>query len=263
MGLLDGRVVLVSGVGRGLGMEVARAVLREGGRVVLGDRLEQVVGSRAELDPAGDRSVAVVGDLTDPEARAAVLAEAKRSFGGLDALVHVAAADRIFGGLMDGSLDDWDLASKVNVKGTLALTKAAVPLLEAGEGGSVVFIGALAAIQHTREFEMLAYGASKGALRTAAWYLSRELGPRGIRVNTVAPGYKWGPVLEQALQDRADAQGVDIETIAGPIRESLALGRIATDADVADAVIFFCSEMSRSITGQTLHVDAGRGEIIH
>ena len=91
----------------------------------------------------------------------------------------------------------------------------------------------------------------------------RELGPRGIRVNTVSPGFKWGPVLEQALQEQAAARGVDVEAVIAPIRGALALGRIPTDADVADAVVFFCSDLSRSITGQTLYVDGGHGPIAH
>jgi NAD(P)-dependent dehydrogenase (short-subunit alcohol dehydrogenase family) len=261
--LLDGRVVLVSGTGPGLGSETARAVLREGGRVVLGDRLARVEELRAELDPSGERSVAVVGDITDPARCAALVQAAADRFGRLDAVVNVAAVDTVFGGLMDGSLDDWDVTAGVNVKGTLQVTKAAVPLLEASGGGAVVFIGSIGAVSRDEAFEMVLYGATKGAMVTAAWYLARELGPRGIRVNTVSPGFKWGPVLEGALQAVADAQGVDLDTVAAPIRESLALRRIPTDADVANAIVFFCSDLARTVTGQTLFVDGGHGPMLH
>jgi len=261
--LLDGRVVLISGSGPGLGCETARAVLREGGCVVLGDRLDYVEALRAELDPGGTRSAAVIGDITEPESCDRAVQTAADRFGRLDALVNVAAMDKVFGGLMDGSLDDWDVASSVNVKGTLQLTKAAVPLMESTGGGAVVFIGTLAAVLRDESFALLAYGASKAAMVTAAWYLARELGPRGIRVNTVAPGYKWGPVLEEAVRTQAEALGVDIEGVLQPMRDSLALRRLPTDADVANTIAFFCSDLAKAITGQTLFVDAGHGQTLH
>lgn len=261
--LLDGRVVVISGTGPGLGLQTARAVLREGGNVVLGDRLDHVEALRAQLDPGGTRSAAVIGDISDSVSCETVVRTAADRFGRLDALVNVAAVDRVFGGLMDGSLDDWDLAAGVNVKGTLQLTKAAVPLIESTGGGAVIFIGSYAAVARDETFALLAYGTTKAAMMTAAWYLARELGPRGIRVNTVAPGYKWGPVLEGVLREQAQALGVDIEEVVKPIRDSLALRRIPTDVDVANAIVFFCSDLAASITGQTLFVDAGHGQTIH
>jgi NAD(P)-dependent dehydrogenase (short-subunit alcohol dehydrogenase family) len=260
MGLLDEHVVLVSGVGRGLGCEVATAVLREGGLVALGDQVDLVYQLRKELDPSGERSLATLCDITDGDRCHRFIDEIAARFGRLDALVHVAAVDRIYGGLLNGSLDDWDRAAAVNVKGTLALTKAAVPLLQAHGGGSVVIIGSSAAV---KSGPMLAYAASKGALRTAAWYLSRELGVLGIRVNTVAPGYKWGPVLQDVLQTEADDRGVDLDEVVAPIRDSLVLGRIPTDANVANVVVFFCSSYAEGITGETLHIDGGQGDFIH
>jgi NAD(P)-dependent dehydrogenase (short-subunit alcohol dehydrogenase family) len=261
--LLDGRVVLIAGSGPGLGATTARAVLREGGHAVLADRLDHVDALRAELDPSGTRSAAVRGDISDPAACEELVQTAANHFGRLDALVNVAAVDKVFGGLMSGSLDDWDLAAGVNVKGTLQMTRAAVPLMESTGGGAVVFIGSIGSVLQDDQFEMMAYGATKAAMVTAAWYLARELGPRGIRVNTVAPGYKWGPVLEDALRVQAEALGVAIDAIVTPIRDSLALRHIPTDADVANAIVFFCSDLATAITGQTLFVDGGQGHTIH
>ena len=175
--LLDGRVVLISGTGPGLGSETARTVLREGGRVVLGDRLDRVEVLRRELDPDGSRSIAVLADITDPDACERLAQAAAEAFGRLDAVVNVAAVDTVFGGLMSGSLDDWDLAARVNVQGALRVTKAAVPLMESSGGGAVVFIGSIGAVARDEQFEMMLYGATKGAMVTAAWYLARELGP--------------------------------------------------------------------------------------
>lgn len=261
--LLDGSVVLVSGTGPGLGSETARAVLREGGQVILGDRLDRVERFREELDPGGERSAAVVGDISDPESCERLVHAAADTFGRLDALVNVAAVDTVFGGLMDGSLDDWDVAARVNVKGTLQLTKAAVPLMESTGGGAVVFIGSIGAVARDELFVTMSYGATKAAMVAAGWYIARELGPRNIRVNTVSPGYKWGPVLEEGLQALAESLDVEIEQVVAPIRDSLALRRIPTDADVANAIVFLCSDLAAGITGQTLFVDGGQGPTIH
>ena len=103
----------------------------------------------------------------------------------------------------------------------------------------------------------LAYGCSKAALETAAYYLSRELGPRAIRVNTVAPGWKWGPTLETGMRTQAEQLGVPMESLLAPVRETIALKRFADDDDVANAVVFLLSDRARAITGQTIFVDGG------
>jgi NAD(P)-dependent dehydrogenase (short-subunit alcohol dehydrogenase family) len=107
----------------------------------------------------------------------------------------------------------------------------------------------------------LAYGASKGALVTVVHHLASELGPFGIRVNTVVPGWKWGPVLEQYMRSEAERAGADLSTVVESVSSTLALLRLANDDDVAAVIAFFCSDGARSITGQTLFVDGG--EIWH
>jgi NAD(P)-dependent dehydrogenase (short-subunit alcohol dehydrogenase family) len=201
--------------------------------------------------------MAAVVDIADTAAVEAVLAEVDARYGRLDGLVHVAAMDVSSGGLVDGRLADWDEVAAINVRATMLVTAAAVPLLERARG-SVVFVGAGAAHHPDARFPMLTYAMSKGALVTGAWHLSRELGARGIRVNTVTPVYKWGPALEAALEERAAATGTTVDELAGPIRDGLALGEFATDDDVAEAITFFCSPRSRRITGQTLVVDGGQ-----
>lgn len=258
MGLLDGRVVLVSGVGPGLGREVASAVLREGGSFVATDvEAERAEGIRADLDPSGDRSLALAVDITDDDACAAAAPRIQERFGRLDGLVNVAAFDAAVGGLLDdGLLEDWDRSAEVNVKGTLRLTRAVAPLLQA-QGGSIVVIGSTSFARPRRTRWNIAYGMSKGALVTATYYLAEELGPHGVRANTVAPGWKWGPVVESYFDGEAARQGVDRDVLVAGICEELSLRRMATDGDVANAAVFFLSDMSRSVTGQTLFVDGG------
>ena len=258
MGSLTGRTYIVSGVGPGLGRAVAVAALEEGASIVLGDLdAVGVHGIRDAVDPSGTSTVALEADIaSEPAAQALVSASLDR-FGRLDGIVHVAALDYIVGGLLDGDLDDWTRAADVNVKGTLRLTKAAVPALTEGGGGSVVMIGSIASREPTDGITQLAYGCSKSALETAAYYLSRELGPRNIRVNTVAAGWKWGPTLESGMQAQADQLGIPMESLLAPVREGISLRRFADDEDVANAVIFLLSERARAITGQTIFVDGG------
>lgn len=258
MGLLDDRVVLISGVGPGLGHETAAAVLDEGGRVVLtdmfGDRVEKI---RADLDPGGERSLAVEVDITSAAHCAALPERVRARFPHVHGIVNVAAFDDPVGGLMDDDvLDDWDRAAAVNVKGTLRVTKAMVPLMPP-DGGSIVIIGSTSFARTRRTRWNLAYGMSKGALVTATYFLADELGPSGIRTNTVAPGWKWGPRVEGYFDGEAARQGVDRQVLVDTISEELSLRRMATDRDVANAAVFFLSDMSRAITGQTIFVDGG------
>ena len=257
MGLLDGRVVVVSGAGPGLGRETAVAALREGARVVLGDlECERARAIRAELDPSGERSLAQHLDITSEGACRALVAAAEARFGRLDGLVNVAAFDTAVGGLLDGGLEDWDRSAEVNVKGTLRMTRAAVPLLRV-HGGSVVVISSVALFRPRLEVLRFAYGVSKGALFTAARYLARELGPAGIRVNTIAPGWKWGPVLERWAREEAVRRGISFEEMVAGMQAEVALRKLASDADIANSVVFFLSDLSSHVTGQCLVVDGG------
>jgi len=257
MGLLDGRVVLVSGVGPGLGRSCAAAALREGALVVLGDldqvRLERL---RREIDESGDRTLAGHLDITDDHTCAALVDSARTRFGRIDGVVHVAALDTVIGGLLDGGFEDLQRTNDVNVVGTMRLTREVVPLLQVN-GGSIVIINSVGGFRPRPDNLRFAYGTSKGALMTAARYLACELGPDGIRVNTVAPGFKWCPVLEAWSHGEAARRGIAHQQLMDELHGGVALHQLASDDDVADAVVFFLSDLSRKVTGQTLVVDGG------
>jgi len=259
---LAGKVVLISGVGPGLGRATSMAALRAGANVVLGDL--NAVALRAiadQLDPTGARLAHQRTDISSASECRRLVDVAMQRFGRLDALVHVAAMDSVFGGLVDGDMDEFASVIGVNVLGTLELTRAAVPQLAACKTSSVVVVGSTASVRQGMDEGNLAYGASKGALVTAVRHLARELGPSGIRVNTVSPGWKWGPVLERYLQGEADRTGVSLAHAVDDVNAQLALRRMPDDHDVAAVIAFFCSDASRSITGQNLFVDGG--EIWH
>ncbi|QDY77282.1 SDR family oxidoreductase [Streptomyces qinzhouensis] len=254
---LRDRTVVVSGVGPGLGQRVAAAVIRDGGRAVLGARTgDRLAATAAAIDPAGERTAWRRTDITDEAQCEALAALAVERFGGIDAVVHIAALDRHFGGLADADFAVWARVVDVNLLGTLRMTRACLPALRV-RGGSVVLIGTQSAVAASTQVRQTAYAASKGALTSAMYALARELGPDRIRVNTVLPGWMWGPPVAAYVRGTARAEGVSEPEVLARLTERMALPEPATDADVADAVVFLASDRARSITGQSLLVNAG------
>ena len=254
--VLEGKTLVVSGVGAGLGKQIARAALRDGARVFLGARtvetLRRVAG---ELDPGGERVGWCDLDVTDAGRCEKFAAAAEERFGRIDALANCAAHDTLFGGLMDGAPEDWRPAFDTNFYGSLRLTRELVPRIEAAGGGSVVFVGAQA--MYRPQTPQLGYAASKAALSTAMLYLAEELGPKRIRVNTVVPTWMWGAPVEGYVEGQAEARGISKREIVAEITAGMALDEIPGEADVAEAVVFLASDRARSITGQSLLVNAG------
>ncbi|MFE6754433.1 SDR family oxidoreductase [Streptomyces sp. NPDC057684] len=255
--LLNGKTVVVSGVGAGLGHQVAAAVVRDGGNAVLGARTEaNLAKSAAEIDPDGTHTAYAATDITDESRCEALAGLARERFGGVDAVVHVAAWDSYFGGLEDADFSTWQQVIDVNLLGTLRMTRACLPALKE-RGGSVVVIGTQSAIAAPSQVWQAAYAASKGALTSAMYSMARELGPHRIRVNTVLPGWMWGPPVEAYVQFTAHTEGVSQDEVLGRLTERMALPELATDGDVADAAVFLASDRARAITGQSLLVNAG------
>ncbi|MFF1694665.1 SDR family oxidoreductase [Streptomyces sp. NPDC058257] len=255
--LLEGKTVVVSGVGAGLGHQVAAAVVRDGGHAVLGARTEaNLAKSAEEIDPEGSRTAYRATDITDESQCDALALLARERFGGIDAVVHVAAWDSYFGGIQDADFATWQQVINVNLLGTLRMTRACIPALKE-HGGSVVFIGTQSAVAAPSQVRQAAYAASKGALTSAMYSLAHEVGPDRIRVNTVLPGWMWGPPVEAYVQFTAHTEGVPEDEVRGRLAERMALPELATDGDVADAAVFLASDMARSITGQSLLVNAG------
>ncbi|WP_405600560.1 MULTISPECIES: SDR family oxidoreductase [unclassified Streptomyces] len=255
--LLNGKTVVVSGVGAGLGHQVAAAVVRDGGNAVLGARTEaNLAKSAAEIDPDGTHTAYAVTDITDESRCEALAGLARERFGGVDAVIHVAAWDSYFGGLEDADFSTWQQVIDVNLLGTLRMTRACLPALKE-RGGSVVVIGTQSAVAAPSQVRQAAYAASKGALTSAMYSMARELGPHRIRVNTVLPGWMWGPPVEAYVQFTAHTEGVSQDEVLGRLTERMALPELATDGDVADAAVFLASDRARAITGQSLLVNAG------
>jgi NAD(P)-dependent dehydrogenase (short-subunit alcohol dehydrogenase family) len=254
--LLEGKVAVVSGVGPGLGRATALALAREGAAVGLAARTEATLDEVAgEIVAQGGRALPVPTNLTDAEqCRRAVDATAAE-FGGLDVLVNSAFRPSTFQPFENADLGRWRKVYDVNVFGSLALTQAAVPHLKARGGGSIVFVNSM----ESRKIRAGSgdYASSKGALLTATRVLATELGEHRIRVNSVVPGWMWGPNVQVYVEWQSTERGVTADEIVAEITEQIPLGTIPPSEDVAEAIVFFASDMSRSVTGQSLGVNGG------
>ena len=254
--LLQGKTVLVSGVGAGLGREVVEAALGAGANVLMCARTESTLAEAArELDPDGKRTAYRSCDVVRPDDCAALVSVGKERFGRIDSLIQVAAYEQVFGGLFETDLETWSTAFDVNVLGAMTLLRAVVPQMKAQGGGSVVFIGSQSMFKPS--LPQAGYAASKGALLTAMYYLADELGPDAIRVNMVVPSWMWGPAVEGFVDGQARAEGGTQEEVLEGIVGRFPLRRMTEDREVADATLFFASDLSRAITGQHLLVNSG------
>jgi len=254
--LLDGRVVLVAGIGPGLGRSNALACARAGADVVLAARtaarLEEVA---SEIEALGRRALCIPTDLAADADCDHVVDRAADHFGRLDALIHNAFVMPPFEMLVDQSLDTIRKTFEVNLFAALRLSRAAAPHLEKSPGGAIVMINS-SVMRHVRP-TFGAYKMAKHALLAMAQSLACELGPRGIRVNSVAPGFIGEAAADGLSMIQSAQTGEPAEKIKAEIIESHMLRRIPEPDDIADAVLFLLSDLARAVTGQCLDVNAG------
>ncbi len=253
--ILQGKTVIVTGVGAGLGREVAESAFAQGANVVLAARSEDKLTKIADaLDPSGERVLAVATDITDQDACEALVAATLEKFDALHGLAQVAAYENAFGGLYDAKDSDWIAALQVNVLGFHNILRPVARALKAAGGGSVVTIGSQSMFKVS--MSQPGYAASKGALLTDVYYLADELGPDNIRVNMVIPSWMWGPPVEMYV-DMMATDGKSREDVLEELTGKFPMRRMAEDGEVADVVAFFLSDLAKAVTGQHLQVNCG------
>jgi NAD(P)-dependent dehydrogenase (short-subunit alcohol dehydrogenase family) len=253
--LLQDKVVVVAGIGPGLGRSIAIRSAEHGADVVLAARTESRLEEVAkEVTALGRRALAVPTDIADPDAaghlRDATLAE----FGRADALVHNALAMPPIKNLSTVDLDAISAAFDVNVLGALRLTRLFTSAL-AASAGSVTMINSM--VVRFSQPTMGPYKATKAALLAVAQSLATELGPQGVRVNSVAPGHIWGDSLQWYFSYLAKKRDVDPRQVYEETARNTDLRRLPEPDEIADAVVFLTSPMARAITGQCLDVNCG------
>ncbi|MBA9005041.1 SDR family oxidoreductase [Thermomonospora cellulosilytica] len=253
--LLRDRVIVISGVGPGLGRGLALQCARAGADVVLAARTRERLDAVAEeVAGLGRRAVTVPADITDDDACRELARIAVETCGRVDGLVNNAFAVPPLTDLGTVDLDAVRAGFETNVLGALRLTRLLTPAL-VEHGGSVVMINS-AVLRHSRR-TFGAYKMAKSALLAMAQSLATELGPRGVRVNTVAPGYIWADNLKWYFGHLARERGVPARQIYDETAAALDLRRLPEPDEIADAVVFLLSPMARAITGQCLDVNGG------
>ena len=254
--LLDGLVVLVAGVGPGMGRSTAVRAAANGAAVVLAartvGRLNEV---RDEIAATGGRVCIVPTDATDADQCRRFAQAALDAFGRIDALVHTGFSRAPTGPLGDRTAADWHDALDGNVIAATQLVDAVAPAMRAQRAGSVVLVSSISA-RHPYVNSGI-YATMKAAMLTLTKVYAQELGPYGVRVNCVVPGYIQSEGLDAFFEalGREDGGG----TVAARTRATAAtaLGRFPTADEVADAALFLASPMATAITGQSLDVNAG------
>jgi NAD(P)-dependent dehydrogenase (short-subunit alcohol dehydrogenase family) len=253
---LSGKVAVVTGASKGIGLAIARSLAAEGVSVVAGAR-----GSSDELSELASRAAVhpVLVDLTTPDGPARLVDEVVRTFGGLDILVNNVGAVRP---RLDGFLaltdDDWDWALTINFLAAVRTTRAALPHLLDRSPATIVTVSSVNSF--LPDPTVIDYSAAKGALTNFCKSLSKEFGPQGVRVNTVSPG----PV-ETALwlgdqgvaATVARAGGGNPDAITKRAAAEASTGRFTHPQEVADLVLLLASGRAGNVTGTDFVIDGG------
>ena len=241
-----------------MGRAIALALASEGADLVLAARSRNKLDAvSAEIEEIGQRCVTVQTDVTDAD-QCARLAQAAGEFGRgqVDVLVNNAFIEDDWRGYDGFEVERMRGPFEVNLIGSMTLTRLTLPLLREAGGGAIVMITTTA--PKVANPVMIGYGCSKAALTTASQALAREVRPDGIRVNCVAPGPIDGDSLETYYGFLAEQEGAEKSTVRKRQEALSALGVIPTPEQIAGSVAFLASDLSRQITGQTLHVNGGR-----
>lgn len=237
-------VAIVTGAARGIGLATAKRFLAEGWRVVMIDRLGELLATEATA-LATDRARAVLCDVSIPDQVDRAVAETMDQFGRIDALVNNAGIAE-FAPLLETSFATWSEVLATNLTGPFLMSQAAVPhMIAARRGGAIVNITSISGIRASTM--RVAYGTSKAGLAHLTKQYAAELGDYGIRVNGVAPG----PV------ETAMATKVHTPEIRQSYYDHMPLPRHAAEDEIASVIWFLCSPESGFVTGQIIAADGG------
>ncbi len=247
--LLEGKIALITGAGRGIGKAIARIFVDNGAKVMIGDVNEKWV---KELEEDLNRkrpgsAKAVFLDISDPESVESAVRRTVETFGELNILVNNAGVHRSHS-FLDFPLDDFDLVFKVNVRGTFLCSRAAAKqMIQQGQGGSIICVAS--ASGKKPDLGGTAYNSSKSAVIGLSRMMALELGEYGIRANCILPGATDTEMLRDVFESEPGLKKI--------LEERTPLGKMAVPEDQAKAVLFLASDLASHITGEQLVVSGG------
>lgn len=254
----EGNTAIVTGGGYGIGEAIVHGLAAEGAAVVIAARSRDKIEAVArKVREAGGRAEAIVSDVADEDAVAAMVRRTCETFGGVDILVNnsgIAGPTKLSTQI---TREEWRETLEINLTGAFFCAKhAAADMIARGRGGAIVNISSVAGrIGYAMRTP---YAASKWGMIGLNHSLAAELGPHKIRVNCVCPGAVQGERIDAVIRARAQAAGVPEEAVARQMSSGVPLGRMVTAEEVARAVLFFASERDSSgVTGQAFTVCGG------
>ena len=244
---LDGKVATINGASRGIGECIARAFAERGATVVLSSRRQDALDRVAEsIRASGGKAVAIACHGGREKEIAALFQRVEAELGRLDIHVNNAATNPYFGRAMGTPMAAFDKTVEVNLRGFLLMIQHAAPLMEKSGGGSIVNITSIAGLRP--QPSETTYAITKTGVISLTKSFARELGPKGIRVNAIAPG---------VVETKFSAAVLDTEEKRRYWREWLPVGRHGQPADIAGAAVYLASSASAYCTGHTLVIDGG------
>ena len=256
MGLLDGRVAIVTGASKGIGRVMSQLFAREGAKMVCAARSDALVNETAALiRAAGGEAVVVVADA-GTEAGAKLIVDAGvKAFGRVDVLVNNAGDGGPTRPIQDYTTEDWLYTVNSCLTSAYLCSRFAVPAMIAAGRGAIVNIASMAGRRGLAY--RVGYCSAKAGQIGMTYGLALELGRHNITVNAIAPGAVEGDRIDRVIRGQADIRGVDVERMRQSLVERAPLRRMSTAEDISNLAAFLCSEHARNISGQCIPVTAG------
>ncbi|MEN9934499.1 MAG: hypothetical protein RLZZ387_1078 [Chloroflexota bacterium] len=245
-GRLTGKAAIITGGDSGIGRAVALAYAREGADVLISYLNEEQDAQETcrVVREAGRKVVAVSGDISQEQHCQALIERAFQEFGKLDILVNNAAFQRTYQGIEEISSQEWDYTFRTNIYAMFYLCKAALPRMS--QGGAIINVASIQAYQPSPS--LLAYASTKGAIVTFSKALGEIALERGVRVNVVAPGPVWTPLIPSTMPPEQHTQ----------FGKQTPMGRPAQPAELAPVFVFLASQESSYIVGEVVGVTGGK-----
>ena len=255
MGLLDGKVAIVTGASKGIGRALGVRFAKEGAAVVCAARSADLVKETTDIiTKAGGKAITVVGDLAKEEDVQRVVRDGVKAFGKITTLVNNAGDGGPTKKVEEYTMEDWFYTINSCLTSSYLCTRFAVPEMRKAGGGSIVYISSGAGRRGLPY--RIGYCSAKAGQVGMTYGMARELAP-DIRVNCVAPGAVEGDRIDSVIAGQARVRGVSVEEMRQSMIDRNPLKRFVTADDIVDATVFFASDMAKSISGQVLAVNAG------
>lgn len=256
MGLLDGKVAIITGASKGIGRALSLRFAGEGACIICAARSADLVRETAGLvEKAGGRAVAVTCDASKEDDVQRMIKGGVNAFGKITTLVNNAGDGGPTKRVQDYTMEDWLYTIHSCLTTSYVCTRFAVPEMIKAGGGSIVNISSMSG-RRGLAFR-IGYCSAKAGQVGMTYAMALELGPLGIRVNCVAPGAVEGERIDRVIKGQADQRGISLEEMRQVMVQQSPLKRMTSADDIANATLFLASDLARNVSGQVLPVNAG------